>query len=222
MGAPVRAVLFDAAGTLIRTAEPVGQTYARVARAHGVEIPAWRMEDAFQRVHRGAPPMTADPERERDWWRQRVHETVRAADSEARFPDFDAYFSTLFDHYATRAAWEARDGASEALDALRARGLALAVVSNLDGRLAGILDALGIRVATVVRPADAGAAKPDARIFAYALARLGVDAAEAVFVGDDAERDVAAAVRVGLRAIDVAELATLADLPRRITELEDE
>jgi FMN phosphatase YigB (HAD superfamily) len=35
-------------------------------------------------------------------------------------------------------------------------------------------------------------------------------------VGDDAERDLAGARRAGLAAIDVGELATLEDLPRRL------
>jgi putative hydrolase of the HAD superfamily len=96
------------------------------------------------------------------------------------------------------------------------------VVSNFDHRLEPLLAGLGLRALldVVVRPADAGAAKPDPRIFAHALARLGVPAAAAVYVGDDAEHDVAGARGAGLAAIHVAELATLAELPARIARLE--
>jgi putative hydrolase of the HAD superfamily len=224
----LRAVLFDAAGTLIRTAEPVGETYAREARARGVELPAWRLEDAFERVLRRAPPMVfpeAPPSRipvlERQWWRRRVRETLRAADSTVRFADFDAWFEALYRHFARPEAWRDAPGAAEALAALRKRGLATAVVSNFDHRLEPILEGLGLRAQldAVVRPADAGAVKPDPRIFRRALEHLGTRASEAVYVGDDAEHDVAGARAAGLRAIDVAELATLADLPERLDSL---
>ena len=95
----IRAVLFDAAGTLIHTAEPVGEVYARVLTEYGAEIPAWRLDDAFRRVHRRAVPCVFPaaspdeiPAREREWWWRRVRETLRAADSQARVRDFDDLF----------------------------------------------------------------------------------------------------------------------------------
>jgi putative hydrolase of the HAD superfamily len=64
----------------------------------------------------------------------------------------------------------------------------------------------------VVLPADAGAAKPDARIFLLALARLGVTAREAVYVGDDPHDDHAGAAAAGLRVVDVTAVPDLRDL----------
>lgn len=49
--------------------------------------------------------------------------------------------------------------------------------------------------------AEAGAAKPDPALFHGALARAGVDANQALHVGDDPELDVAAAQAVGMRAV---------------------
>lgn len=221
----LQAVLFDAAGTLFDPREPVGETYARVLAEHGAAIPAWRLEDAFTRVRRHAPEMVfsdADPaewpDRERAWWWSRLRETVRAADSEADVRDFDGCFERLFAHFAEAHAWRARPGAAEALVALREAGLRTAVVSDFDHRLDGVLEGLGLAVHldAVIRAAHAGAAKPDPRIFRFALARLGVAAEEALFVGDDAERDLAGGRAVGMAALDVNELATLADLPRRL------
>jgi putative hydrolase of the HAD superfamily len=48
---------------------------------------------------------------------------------------------------------------------------------------------------------EAGAAKPDARIFALLLARAGVSAAEVLHVGDDPLADVVGARSAGIRAI---------------------
>jgi len=221
----LRAVLFDAAGTLIETAEPVGETYARFAARFGVTLPAWRLEDAFRRVLAGAPPRVfpdasrSEAERlERRWWRDRVRSVFLATDGTARFDDFDAFFDALFEHFAGSGSWRARPGAAAALDALRARGLRTGVVSNFDARLEPILAGLSLRsrLDAVVLPIDAGAAKPDPAIFVLAAATLGVPAEACLYVGDDPERDLAAARAAGLRAIAVDDLATLTDLPLRI------
>ena len=225
-----RAALFDAAGTLIELAEPVGETYARVARAHGVEIPAWRLGEAFRRVLRAAEPLCfphLDPEalraREREAWHEIVRQTFRAADTAAaaRLRDERACAETLFDHYAAGAAWRCRPGAAEALAALRASGWRLAVLSNFDDRLRGILAALGLaqRLDAVYLPSDLGSAKPAAEAFHAALEAMEVPPGRAVFVGDDPDLDLAAARAAGLVAVDVRPLATLADLPQRIEEL---
>jgi putative hydrolase of the HAD superfamily len=221
----LRAVLFDAAGTLFEPREPVGETYARALAEHGAAIPAWRLEDAFTRVRRRAPAMLfpeADPATwpalERKWWWSRLRETVRAADSEAQIRDFDGCFEQLFAHFAAADAWRARAGAAAALAALQEAGLRTAVVSDFDHRLDAVLEGLGLaaHLDSVVRAAHAGAAKPDPRIFRLALSRLGVTAEEALFIGDDPTRDLAGARAVGMAALDVGELATLDDLPHRL------
>ncbi len=226
-----RAVLFDAAGTLIRLREPVGETYRRLAIAYGVTLPASRIEEAFRRVLRQAPPMVwpdAPPaqvaELERRWWRIVVRGSFRAADASARFTDFEGYFGTLFEYFARPEAWDPAPGAMETLCALRARGSRTGVVSNFDHRLAGLLEGLGLapQIEVVIRPADAHAAKPDPRIFDCALRLLGVSADEAIYVGDDAEHDVAGAQAAGLTAIDASSLATLAELGPRICTLSKE
>jgi putative hydrolase of the HAD superfamily len=223
--AEIRAVLFDAAGTLIEMREPVGETYARVARRFGVALPAWRLQDAFGRVFRRAPPLVfpaataAETEsRERDWWRQVVRSTFLATDSTVRFSDFDAFFDALYRTFSQPDAWSCLPGCRAALSELRARGLATGVVSNFDRRLPELL--AGLKLAplldTVVLPSDAGAEKPDPRIFRLALERLGTPASASVFVGDSAERDIAGARAAGMWAIDVGSLATLCELPDRL------
>lgn len=227
----MRAVLFDAAGTLIRLREPVGETYARLARRYGVSLPASRLEDAFRRIFRQMPPMAFPGESarrvaelERAWWHELVRRAFRAADGTAKLTDFDACFAALFEHFAGTGAWEVVPGAPEALAALRASGLALAVVSNFDGRLPDLLARLGLAraFAVVVLPGEAGVVKPDPRIFRIALERLGVAAAEAAYVGDDADDDLAGAAAAGIPAILVGSLATLAELPQRIESLSKE
>lgn len=101
------------------------------------------------------------------------------------------------------------DGAREALDSLRAAGLSLACVANWDISLHDHLDRLGVagRFDAVLASADVGAEKPDPRIFARALAQLGVAPGRALHIGDE-EADRAGAAAAGL-AFEPVPLATL-------------
>jgi len=221
----LRAVLFDAVGTLIELREPVGETYARFAADFGARVPPARLEEAFARVLARAKPLVFPGEPlaraaalEKEGWRRRVDDTFRSADGAALPTPFDAFFERLFAHYATDAAWALRTGARDALIALRSRGLATGVVSNFDQRLRPLLGALGVHhlFHAIVLPADVGAAKPDRAIFDAALKRLGLGGADVAYVGDRAEQDLLASRAAGLRPIDVAALATLHDLPRAL------
>jgi putative hydrolase of the HAD superfamily len=227
----ILAVVFDAVGTLLLPFEAVGETYARLARAHGVAIPASRLEEAFRRVLAAAPPNVhpgASPalaaERERGWWRQRVRETFRAADQMARFEDFESFFARLWAHYGEAAAWRLAAGAKQCLDALAARGLRLGVLSNFDQRLRRVLAGLGLaeRFEVVTLPADAGAAKPERAIFDACLARFALAPGRMLYVGDHATLDVAAARASGWHALDAGALPDLSALPAAVDRLEEE
>jgi len=225
----IAAVLLDATGTLIELARPVGEVYADAARAQGVDLPAWRVQDAFERVMtRASPPVFEDPSdltgiaaAERAWWGDLVRQTFQAVDSTVRFPDAVALHDGLFGHFAHADAWRPRPGAEAMLDALTASGIRAGVVSNFDLRLGPLLEALGLgaRLACVVLPAHCGARKPEAAIFRAALAALGLPAESVVLVGDDPVKDLAGARAVGLRAIDVRTLDSLTELPRFLDDL---
>jgi HAD superfamily hydrolase (TIGR01549 family) len=92
------------------------------------------------------------------------------------------------------------DGVDDALARLRSLGLTLAVVSNWDAGLPEHLDRVGLAhwFAAVVTSAAEGVAKPDPRIYAITLARLGIEPARALHVGDEPELDGAASRAAGL------------------------
>lgn len=227
-GAAIRAVLFDAAGTLIRPREEPGVVYARAASRQGVCLSPWRLGDAFRRVLASAPPMAfpdappeARPDLERRWWRARMREVLRAADSARRIPDFDAFFDEVFGFYADPSAWEALPGAREVPEALRERGLRTAVLSNFDHRLRHILEGLRLAPAfdAVVLPAQTGFAKPDPRAFGAAAAALGLPASVCACVGDDPELDLRGARNAGLVPLPLLPPASLGDLPDALLAL---
>ena len=209
-----RAVLLDAAGTLIDLTRPLGDTYSELAREFGGDLDPGTLAAGFRTAFTDIPPMAfpgrsgADLDRaERGWWRVVVERATRAAGG---VPEFDGYFDRLYAHYASARAWRAYPEVPDVLSALRGRGFELAVVSNFDSRLPPLLDALGLApfFDAVVCSAQAGAAKPDRAIFAHALAALGIEASEALHVGDSREADYDGARAAGIEALLVDRGAT--------------
>jgi putative hydrolase of the HAD superfamily len=91
-------------------------------------------------------------------------------------------------------------GSLETLRGLRARGLRTAALSNSDGRVAEILEALGLAeyLDLVVDSHLEGVEKPDPEIFYRALGRLGLPAERAVYIGDIYSIDAVGARGAGL------------------------
>jgi HAD superfamily hydrolase (TIGR01509 family) len=108
------------------------------------------------------------------------------------------------------------------LEALRSRGHYLGVISNSIGTMEEQLRRVDLarHFHTVLDSAIVGVEKPDPRIFRLALARAGVEASEAVFVGDIHATDVGGARSAGLLGvlIDRVGAYTNPDCPR-ITSL---
>ena len=198
-GSPVEAVLLDAYGTLVALEPPVPRLRAVLAaRGHdhsGDRVAAaLRAEILFYRANHDRGRDSASlAELRRDCAR------VLAAGLGGDAPPLDELTTMLVGSLRFALLPDAR----EALDALAARGVALAIVSNWDCGLPAVLADLGIadRFGAVSVSAVVGAAKPDPAIFADALRRLGVPPARAVHCGDRPEYDCAGARRAGLRAV---------------------
>jgi putative hydrolase of the HAD superfamily len=118
-------------------------------------------------------------------------------------------------------------GAVDVVARLHAAGRRLAVVSNAEGQVEQDLVAAGFGpyLETVVDSHLVGVAKPDPRIFAIALERLGARPEQALYVGDVPAYDVAGARAAGLPAVlldpwgihaavdDAVRIGSLAELP---------
>ncbi|HLK89772.1 MAG TPA: HAD family hydrolase [Polyangia bacterium] len=108
----------------------------------------------------------------------------------------------LREHRASNAWRRIGAGVRAALERLRGAGFKLAVVSNSEGTIEQMLIEIGLRplLDAVVDSTVVGFTKPDPRIFAVALERLGVEAADALMVGDSPSADVDGAKGAGIRA----------------------
>lgn len=213
MTSPVRpsrlkAVFFDAAGTIFDARQPVGRSYARLAREFGVDADEAAVNAAFRRVFHAAPPLAFGPGHptdelrrlERGWWRARVAETFAGL---GEFTDFDAYFDALFAFFADPANWRADDEAPAILARLKQSGFVLGVISNFDARVYRILDGLGLAgfFDSITISSEAGYAKPSPRLFEAALSKHSLAPDQALHVGDSIVFDVHGAAAAGIRSV---------------------
>jgi putative hydrolase of the HAD superfamily len=207
----LKAVFFDAAGTLFGPREPVGASYVRIAREYGVDASVTDVEARFRRTFHEAPPLAFGPGHsahdlrrlERQWWYDLVVATFGGL---GEFKDFDAYFDALFAFFADPMHWIADANAAPTLERLSNSGRILGVISNFDHRLYRILDGLGLSryFDSVTISSEAGYAKPAPEVFRVALAQHSVQPVEALHVGDSEHLDLAGAAAAGVAAIVIA------------------
>jgi putative hydrolase of the HAD superfamily len=93
------------------------------------------------------------------------------------------------------------EGMGEALDAIRALGVKVAIISNSEGMLDRLFTDLGVlqHFDLVVDSGKLGIEKPDPRIFQVALEHFGVPPERALHLGDVFATDVLGARAAGLR-----------------------
>lgn len=188
--ADVDAVTLDVYGTLLRLVDPLPGLEALLPGHTPAAIEAaFRAEGEYYRDHAG------EGRDEKSLARLRANCT--AIFNEALGSSLTA------EQYVGALEFELLPGVVGSLRALRARGLALAVVANWDyglyehlrrHRLGGWFDA-------VVVSAEVGARKPDPAPFRAALERLGIAPARAVHVGDHRPHDEAGASAAGMRFV---------------------
>lgn len=228
----IEAVTLDVTNTLIHSPR-LGEIYAEVLSRHGFRVDASEarrlVSVVWQELSCSADPgrdrFTSHPEGERGWWMrflERMCEHLEAP-APSRFAAAE-----LFHRFGAAGAWEVFPEVPEALSALAAAGVRLGIVSNWDHRLPGVLEQLGLArfFDAVVYSSAVGVEKPDRRIFAEALSRLGVPAEAALHVGDSRLEDVEGAEAVGMRALlltrgrargaGAGDLSDLSPLPSRV------
>jgi putative hydrolase of the HAD superfamily len=204
----IRAIVFDVGGTLLYPADPVGETYARFARAHGVKIQAEAATTAFHqalkdgslRVKRAVPQNGDD----RAWWKQVVRRSLpEQAFAEAKA--FDVFFEEVYLHFAKPEAWGVYPEVLEVFEALRDYAVEIALLSNWDARLHPVLDGIGLGEFLPNRfiSAELGWEKPDPAIYRHVSDVLRLKPESLLSVGNDARHDVEGPRKAGWRAVQI-------------------
>lgn len=191
---------------MIEPAEPVAEVYARAAAAVGYPVEASAVKKAFGAAFSGIgdPDWESHPHgdaAEREWWKAVVCGTFREILGEPLPELFAAQvFHELFSHYEDPLAWRVFPEVPEVLAASREAGFRIAVVSNFDRRLHGILDGHGLHFDAVVTSADARSRKPEPTIFHHTLDLLRLSPHDVFHVGDSRSADLEGAHAMGIPA----------------------
>src|SRR2546430_5542922 len=190
----IKAIFFDAVGTLFRLTNTVGDHYAYVGREVGLDLDAQSLERAFHAAWKQMPRRAAiDGPRENDdkgWWRELVDLVLDHVAPSLSELDRDNFFEIAYEHFAEAGVWELYPEVHGVLEELQPR-FKLAVISNFDGRLRLILQHLGISkfFTNIFVSSELGSDKPDPEIYRRALRFMKLKANEALHVCEDTKRD---------------------------------
>lgn len=195
----LRAVLLDLGGTLIRTAHPA-EIIKRILGRHGIE----RSIDEIALAHKFAEENTPTEDYNLTYydfwirWNRRIFDRLGVKD------EGDFLARVLIDEWWDNAGLEVYPDAEGALIRLKGSGFKIGVITNaFEKDIEEILkrvempikfDVL-VGIDTVKKP------KPSPEIFLHAVKILEVHPNEAVYIGDDLEKDYIGATNAGLRAI---------------------
>jgi putative hydrolase of the HAD superfamily len=195
------AVLFDAGDTLIRLTgsgtellHDAAATLDRSLDPSAVSRVWQRVLDRSSTAEELAKGRDLSTDRHRAVWT----ELYAAAGCEELAPGLSR---RLYELTVAAESWEAYPDTVPTLDAVRARGLRVAVVSDTGFDLRPAMDRLGLTpyLDAVVMSYQQGVCKPAAAVFRTACDRLGVRPERALMVGDNPLTD-SGAVTAGLYA----------------------
>jgi putative hydrolase of the HAD superfamily len=204
----VRAILFDAVGTLIHPQPPVATVYSTAGRRFGIEIDDKELQIRFRRafarqegIDRQQHGLKTSPERERERWRQIVGDVF--ADATLTMTCREELFHSLWQHFAQPQSWSISDDVLPCWENLEAQGLTIAIASNFDDRLEQIArHILPLnRAARIYVSARIGFRKPSVEFFRAIGGDLALPPAELISVGDDLDNDYRGAEAAGWSAI---------------------
>lgn len=206
----IEAVTFDVTHTLLHCPR-LGEIYSEVLGRHGIRVApadARRLvKTVWQELSCASDPgrdrFSSHPEGERGWWARFLERLCELLDAPAGGRPSRFAAAELFHRFGRAESWEVYPEVPRVLDELRGLGRRLAVISNWDHRLPGLLDELGLAPSfeAVVYSSAVGVEKPDRRIFGRALELLRLPAAAVLHVGDGRLEDFEGAAAAGFAAL---------------------
>jgi putative hydrolase of the HAD superfamily len=200
-------VFFDAGETLVHPLPSFPELFSSCCREFGLEVDLptlakigrTLMAEVEEKQRLGFT-FTDDHEASRAFWLGFYRSLVGAMGYEA---DHDELPEELYRVFSLPSNYGAYPDAGETLEALRAAGMRMGLISNFEGWLQDLLDMLGIThyFEVLVISGKVGFEKPNPRIYELALERAGVQPGSAIHVGDSPVSDFDGAAQVGMRSI---------------------
>jgi HAD superfamily hydrolase (TIGR01549 family) len=198
-----KAIFFDFGDTLASTNPSYFIRIALALRAAGYPVSNEELEIAYLKTDyeifmRYKTQKDITPDEYREWF----------------FPILCKYLSLEGDPYSIRSKMRIElkrikfsraqlPGANELLDFLKGKGFILVIISNNDGKTEEKCEEVGIKeyFDIIIDSTNLGLIKPDARIFHFALDKLGLYNNQAIHIGDLYGSDVMGGLNAGMDVI---------------------
>jgi putative hydrolase of the HAD superfamily len=199
----LRAIYFDAVGTLIHPQPSAAAVYAELGARHGS---TYRREQIGQRFA-AAFEKQESLDRQQGWKTSEAREQERWRDIVALVLDDvrdpAACFAELYQHFAKPEAWICEPGVAELLASLQREGYVLGLASNYDHRLHAVVAGLApLRsIQHILISSEVGWRKPARGFFDALIRQAGAPAERIRYVGDDRVNDYDGARAAGLQAV---------------------
>lgn len=203
----IKAVFFDLYHTLVRYDPPREELQARALKEFGIEV----SPEVFQR-----PLAIADE----FIYQELVRSSLTKRSKEDQMAVWVQYERILLKEAGIKADDKLilgllgnmlkldynlvlYDDVMPTLTDLKNRNLILGLISNVDSDITPLLNKLGVKplLQVVVTSQDADANKPQPEIFRKALRQAGMQASEAIYVGDQYQVDVVGAGKAGMKGV---------------------
>ena len=212
----LRAVIFDVDFTLAKPGPDLGpEGYRSLGLRYGLELDPSRYDEAraaaFAEVKRH-PELDHDEE----IW---VLFTERVIIGMGGRGDTYRAAVEMEQRWAHSAHFELYEDAIPALADVRSRGLAIGLLSNSSRSLEDFVVHHGLDADAVLTSLAHGTTKPHESIFRAMLGLLGVEAVEAVMVGDTLHDDIEGARAVGMTAVLIDRENRHPEVPDRLADL---
>ena len=205
--AMIQAIFFDLYGTLVGFQPDRFQIQSQACARFGIEVTpegilrGYALADAFMSEQNAVKPVrTLDLDQRNEFFAEYERRVLRGCGVEVSLKQADEIWRAVREIPYHMARY---DDVLPAMDLLKQQGYTLGIISNMNAPGDELAESLGLTpcLDLVVTSGEVGLEKPHPPIFHEALRRAGVDADDAVHVGDQLSSDVNGARNVGIQPI---------------------
>ena len=233
----IQAIFFDLYGTLAGFRPDRFQIQSQACARFGIEVTpdgilrGYALADAFMSEQNAIKPVrTLDSAQRDEFFAEYERRVLRGCGIDVSVQQADEIWRAIRE---IPYRMERFDDVLPAMDLLKQQGLTLGLISNMNVPGSELAESMGLTpcLDLAVTSGEVGVEKPHPPIFHEALRRAGVDAEDAVHVGDQLSSDVDGARRVGIKPVlldrdrnhvgyrDCPRIETLMELPGMVVEL---
>jgi putative hydrolase of the HAD superfamily len=203
----IRCIIYDIGGTLLYPSPPVEELAAFAEAAGGFALDHGKLAAALPNIRhffaghdQPLASLWASDHKLDAVWRTYYATALRDAGVEAAWELLLEVGGQINAWYTHPDRWGVYPDVQSTLTEARRRGLGQGVISDWESTLPVLLHGLGLEFHFdfIVASGSLGYAKPSPEIFAAAVSRAGVSAAECLYVGDSYIHDILGARTAGL------------------------